>query len=406
MAVESKTAACGQATAADGPAVEEPAKPMPGAGGGRRRPWHRPWPRAAGVVTVVVLAVVLVAVGGAVAVVAKGGEASASPPPPAAPNDDLGRAVDPKTDIGDPYVLTGRHLDYLYSSAFIPPDLSTPATDTGPHLPVRTFRVLGHWIRTTDAMPTLPAWAANWLWNPTVRYVDGRYVMWFTALSKTAPRLPTGTMPRCLGYATSQQPLGPFVAAATPAICTLTRFGAIDPQTLVTSSGQEWLYWKSDSNSVVTAHMPTEIWAQKLAGNGVTRVGSPVGLMSNTQAWEGTLVESPQMVVAHGRYYLFFSGNTSRANGNGIGVATCRGPAGPCSDDNVGPWLGGWAGARSVGEESLFSQDGATWLLYSPNQGQFPSESFLTLMVSRVAFGPNGPYVASFARLPSVPTAR
>lgn len=388
------TAGGGVAIATDAPASSQGAPPGGGehAEGwrarrrqrrsGRRGSWQRP---------VLVAFAVLVAAQ-VVLVVVEWHQAGHSGPstaslPPAAPNDALGRAVDTKTIIADPQVLIGHHVDYMYASS------------TGfhaPNVPVRTFRTMGKWLTSTDALPTLPAWAGSWVWNPDVRYVQGRYVMWFTALDEQMALPTTGIPPRCLGWATSRTPLGPFVASSTPAICQMDRFGAIDPRTLVTPSGQEWLYWKSDSNAVPNAHMPTEMWAQRLAPDGVTREGHPIPLLSNTKPWEGILVESPQMVRAGKHYYLFFSGNASRTPQNGIGVATCRGPGGPCRDPAQGPWLGTSPQSPTAGEESLYSQDGKTWLLYTPIG---PIQS---LEVSRVAFGPHGPYVAAFRHLPSV----
>lgn len=338
--------------------------------------WVRPF---------LVAAVALVATQAALVEVAGDGTSASVLPAPAAVTD-LGRPVDPTTMIADPDVLAGRRVDYLYSSA------------TGyspPYLPVRAFHVLGRWGGATDAMPTLPAWAGSWIWNPDVRRVRGRYVMWFTAPLKGSELPTTRGPPRCLGWATSASPLGPFVPAPRPSVCQVEWGGAIDPQTLVAPGGHEWLYWKSDGNSVPRAHRPTVIWAQRLAADGVTRLGRPVALLTNRQPWEGTVVEAPQMVRRGGRYYLFFSGNVSGGTANGIGVAPCRGPGGPCANEATGPWLGTAQESRAVGEESLFSQDGATWMLYSP-QGVFQ-----TLMVSRVAFGPRGPYVASFHRLPA-----
>lgn len=349
----------------------------------RRREKHSRWPLRLLVIAVLLLA----AESGYLAVewgkITRPRSSSALPTP--ASNLDLGRIIDPGTLIADPDVLTGPKVDYLYSSE---------SNFTPPYIPVRTFTVFGKWGKPLDAMPQLPVWANSWVWNPNVRFVRGRYVMWFTATWK-AVALSTGAPPRCLGWATSSSPLGPFVPASGPAICQVNRFGAIDPDTLVAPTGQEWLYWKSDSNAVPAAHMPTVIWAQKLAANGITREGKAVEILSNTQPWEGTVVEAPQMVFARGHYYLFFSGNVSGTTLNGIGMVTCRGPAGPCDNDAYGPWLGTSPQTRAVGEEYLFNSNDKTWLLYSPHR------LFQVLMISRVAFGPNGPYVASFHHLPS-----
>jgi len=306
--------------------------------------------------------------------------------PPPAPNTALAQRVDPSTAIADPMILVGKSVDYMYASE---------NGDTPPHIPVREFTTFGTWGPPVDAMPTQPAWAGPWLWNPDVRYVQGRYVMWFTGPEAGVALPRTGAMPRCLGWATAKSPLGPFTPSPKPAICQFNQFGSIDPRTLVAPGGQEWLYWKSDDNAVLAAGKPTIIWAQRLAANGITLLGNPIDLMSNSRPWEGHIVESPQMVEVGGHYYMFFSGNVSGSSQNGIGLAPCAGPAGPCDNSSNGPWLGSNTLSQGLGEESLFTQNGRTWLLYSP------SGMAQTLALALVAFGPNGPYVAQFHHLPT-----
>jgi arabinan endo-1,5-alpha-L-arabinosidase len=224
----------------------------------------------------VVAAALVVAQGALVNVHLGRGSPSTLPVP--APASALGRAVDPKAMIADPDVLVGRRADYLYSSA------------TGyspPYLPVRTFHVLGRWGPPADAMPSLPAWADSWIWNPDVRLVGGRYVMWFTAPLRGTALPTTRGPPRCLGWATASSPLGPFRPAAEPSVCQMGWFGAIDPQTVTAPGGQQWLYWKSDGNSVPRAQRPTIIWAQRLAADGVTLEGRRVAILSDRQPWEG-----------------------------------------------------------------------------------------------------------------------
>jgi hypothetical protein len=371
-----------------GDAVDAPPAP-PGRRGAKARPAQRSWTDR-----LLVTCFVLILVEGALISVSLQRTSQPGPAdaigttlPPAASNIDLGRSVDPTTLIPDPDVVTSTGIDYLYAGE---------ANFTPPHIPVRTFRVLGTWLQTVDAMPALPAWAGAWVWNPDVRYEGGRYVMWFTAFTNSH-RLPiTGIRPRCLGWAVSKSPLGPFVPSATPAVCQLNLYGAIDPRTFVAPGGQEWLYWKSDGNAVLADPLPTTIWAQRLAPDGTTLEGQPVAIMTNSQSWEGRVVESPQMEYANGHYYLFFSGNVSGSTLNGIGMAPCKGPAGPCRNTSNGPWLSSSPQNEAVGEESLYTQGATTWLMYSPRGfGQ-------TLSIARVAFGPTGPYIAAFSHLPSV----
>jgi hypothetical protein len=309
--------------------------------------------------------------------------------PPPAPNSVVGETIAPSEAVSDPFVMTAPNLDYLYSSGF---------GASGPNVPLRTFQNIEQLSSVSDAMPQAPSWAqgARSFWGPDVRKVGNVYVMWFTGLWKNT--MPTGGFPRCIGVATSSSPYGPFVdPAPAPAICQLNDFGDIDPRTFVDPSGQEWLYWKSDDNAGNTPQLVriTKFWAQKLAPDGTTLEGSPTIIYQADKDWQVGTVEAPQMVLDHGRYYLFFSGNSSASAASGIGLGTCAGPAGPCQSPYPGPWVGSNPQGAGPGEISLFQQGGNTWLLYTPHAIYTPY-SAPQLAVARVAFGPDGPYVARF----------
>jgi beta-xylosidase len=255
-----------------------------------------------------------------------------------------------------------------------------------------------------DALPKLPPWTDGWTWAPDVRHVDGRYVMWFSA-PDVQDVLGTGAQAKCIGMAVASSPLGPFVPDATPALCGPS--GSIDPRTFVASDGQLWLYWKADINAAwgpaqdpdSPANMPTTLWAQRLAANDMTLIGQPQEILTATQPWEHKLIEAPDMVEHDHHYYLFFSTNPSYQDSEGIAVAFCHGPAGPCEEPYNGPLLGSNTLGLGPGEESLFTQDGATWVLYSPTGVGF----FRQMAVARIAFGPSGPYVAEFGgRVPGI----
>jgi hypothetical protein len=309
--------------------------------------------------------------------------------PPPAPSYAEGRLVRPyDVSLADPSVMIGRHRDYLYTSA---------AGFDPPNIPVRAFTDLEHLGPQTDAMPTLPPWTNGFTWSPDVRRVGGHYVMWFTA-PDVSDVLPTGQPAKCLGVAIADTPLGPFVPDHQPDVC--GPWGSIDPRTFVAATGQLWLDWKADTNASWGAsqdpnqpqNTPTALYAQRLEPNGTTLEGHAHELLAATAPWEHKLVEAPDMVRAKGRYYLFFSANPSYQDGNGIGVALCQGPAGPCREPFAGPIVGSTPLGLGPGEESLFTQDGATWLLFSPNG----TGTYRQLAVARVAFTAKGPYVSTF----------
>ena len=241
-------------------------------------------------------------------------------------------------------------------------------------------------------MPTLPAWSWGWIWTEDVDRTPSGYVMWFTSESVTK-RMPNGAFAQCIGEATADSPLGPFTAAPQPVIC--NQWGSIDPRMFTDTDGQKYLIWKADTNADHTQVIPTPIYSQRLAADGTTLVGSPVQIAVSSQPWEAGLIESPDLVLLGGRYELFFSGNQAIGPANGIGMATCQGPDGPCSGSAPAAFLATNSQGQGPGEESLYQQGGATWLLYSPNAvgGHY---LYRPLAVARVASGRNGPYLATF----------
>lgn len=91
---------------------------------------------------------------------------------------------------------------------------------------------------------------------------------------------------------------------------------------------------------------PTPIKIQELAADGLSVVGSPTTILTNTLGWEGALVEGPWMIERGGTFYLFYSGNGYASPSYGVGVARADSPLGPFTKAS-GPILtskGDWAG--------------------------------------------------------------
>jgi arabinan endo-1,5-alpha-L-arabinosidase len=316
----------------------------------------------------------------------KAAPAAAKTDPPPARNTGIGKSF--RGDlISEPDVMPTDTIDYLYSSG---------AGGT-PHIPMRTFTTMGAWSNVYDVLPAMPPWAlSTWpVWSPDVRKVGRNYVMWFAAYWKAAPGYRAGSAPLCLGVATSSSPFGPFVSQArVPTVCQLSNFGDLDPRT-VEIGKQEWLLWKSDDNSEAWTGKPCKIFIERLGSDGRTLKGRPTQIYQSSAPWEGNLVESPDMVKQGNRYWLFFSGNASKSPTSGVGLASCRPPPGPCTSIGAGPWLGSNLSGAGPDEESLFQQDGAEWLLYTPHALYYPF-AFPILAVARVAFSEGVPYVATF----------
>ena len=358
-----------------------------------RRGW-RQLPKASVLWTVVVVTVVAtqVVVG---SVHTAGGQtgggvtrsptASAAPPPSASP-DAPGRTIlSGPWDATDPYMLTiGDHY-FLYTSE----------GETFMNVPLRIASRLGHWGAAIDVLPQLPGWAQGGLtWAPDVHKVSGGWALYFTSLLR-------GVTPftHCIGSAFSSSPEGPFVASPHPFICQRDHRGSIDAR-VVALGNRLVMLWKSDDNANPSVPGPdqggyTGIFAQNLSANGKTLLGSPVKILSPSEPWEGTIVESPDMIEAWGTYWLFFSGNWYNSPSYAIGVAACDSPLGPCADSNPTPFLGSNLQGVGPGESSLFEDGSAVYLLYNPFKANDPGPVVpRPVSMARVGFAPDGPYLA------------
>ncbi len=133
-----------------------------------------------------------------------------------------------------------------------------------------------------DALPKPPSWVKpnvgdgrKFVWAPTVRKVNGVYLMMFTA-SRRQGRA-------CIGAAVSNTAAGPFTAIDDDPWCETA--GLLDPQLFVNADGRIWVYYSRQ-----IAPTFSEIRAQQitLGGSGlnrtVNRVGSAKRILTMDQA--------------------------------------------------------------------------------------------------------------------------
>ena len=233
---------------------------------------------------------------------------------------------------------------------------------------------LTQWTAVGNALPTLPAWATpDDTWAPSVAEVNGQFLLYYAVdVASSATE--------CISVATANSPAGPFVDNSTsPLECQTPLGGSIDPSSFTDANGAMYLVWKSNDAN------PSKIWAEQLdpAGTGFAPGANPSALLSADQAWEAGTVEAPDMVVANGRYFLFFSGNNWNSANYAVSVATCSGPTGPCSDATTGPILSSGPGVAGPGGESVFTDtSGSYWVAFHawvPGAVGFPNSRDLYL---------------------------
>ncbi len=308
---------------------------------------------------------------------------SATAPLPTSTASAPGTQVTGGPEQSDPFLTTagGRYL--LLTSGSDWPDTV--------NVPVSTSVDFLHWTPPVDALPVLPAWAApGFTWAPDLHRFGSRYALYFTAM--LAGHSPPS---ECIGSAFSSSPTGPFTADPTPFICQLDQGGDIDPRVFVDADGTPWMVWKTDQN-IGGANTPTKLWSERLSADGTQLLGSPSFLLSPDEAWQGTIVEAPDMVEVDGAYWVVYSGNWYNQPAYAIGAARCDGPAGPCRDVSPTPLLASNLQGQGPGEASVFHDDAGVWLLYSPWRSAAPlPELSRPVYVTRLGFGASGPYLAA-----------
>ncbi len=239
---------------------------------------------------------------------------------------------------------------------------------------------LVHWSVVGDALPSLPIWAIpDFTWAPGVIQIGGSFDLYYAAVVAGS----TGGE-ECISVATATQPQGPFVDASTaPLECQAALGGSVDPSPFVDANGTMYLQWKS----VGAGGQPATIWSEELDATGTGFAGgpsaTPTALITADQAWEAGVVEAPDLVTDAGRYFLFYSGNNWDSADYGVGVATCTGPLGPCTDSSSQPILAGGPGMEGPGGASIFADaSGTAWIAfdaYLPGAVGFPHSRDLYL---------------------------
>ena len=239
-------------------------------------------------------------------------------------------------DFPDPTILVDGTSTYAYSTAL--DYMATPGISS---------IAITHWSSYWDAMPQVPSWATWWsTWAPSVAVnAAGGFVEFYATLDKEL-----GT--HCIGHAVSASPTGPFVDTSTgPIVCQQSLGGSIDPSVFTDASGQHYLLWKSDGNSIGLA---SQIWSAPIDPNLDALTGNPVAVLTNDQAWQEGVVENPDMVEVNGTYHLFYSGGAYSTASYATGVANCITPLGPCTDGSANPVLTSAPGMAGPGGAATF----------------------------------------------------
>jgi hypothetical protein len=218
------------------------------------------------------------------------------------------------------------------------------------------------------------------LWAPGVAKVGTRWVMFYALRVDASGR-------RCIFYATSPTPDGPFLEPRA-FYCSNDTFGSIDPQPFTDTDGTTYLIWKDEG---MVNQYGQRLWARRIAMTDSTTVSFVPGtsaalLLESDDDWEAYVAENPSVVRYQGDLLLFYSGNQWNSDGYAVGAATCSTLVGGNSEPRCvrradNPILTRTVGRKGIGgATALIGAQGQLLLgyhwwneLYAPDYPAFPA---------------------------------
>jgi beta-xylosidase len=252
-------------------------------------------------------------------------------------------------NFADPAVLKVGDTWYAYATG-----------DLVVNLQVARSSDLVRWERLDDALPELPEWSVlqkGLTWAPEVAKTPAGFVLYYTLRDAASGR-------QCISVAVGERPEGPFRDSRDrPLVCQARLGGSIDPHRFVDLDGTAYLLWKNDGNC---CGQPTELWAQRLDGDGLKLTGTPASLgVRNDAAWEGDLVEAPTLWRDNDTYFLLYSANDYGSPSYAVGYATATKVLGPYHDGPGSPILRSRGKAAGPGGQAVVTDSqGGLWLAY------------------------------------------
>lgn len=197
----------------------------------------------------------------------------------------------------------------------------------------------------TDATRPGYATATAGLWAPDVRYIAGRYVMYFTVTDTT---LNPGD-DSAIGAAEAPSPEGPWTPVAAPVVAPRPGNGGFlwtfDPSGFTDVEGNRYLYYGSYNGGV---------WVTRVSDDGLTAAGT-ARMVAIDNKFEGAHV-----IRRDGWYYLMASSANccaGPATGYSVFAGRSRSPLGPFVDAEGTALVASRAGGTIV-----VTQNGNRWI--------------------------------------------
>lgn len=243
-----------------------------------------------------------------------------------------------------------------------------------------------------------PVWAKDNMWAPELHYVNGRYIVYFTARDYMGRTV--------IGAALAQtnDPFGPYKDIGRPLIVSAESLGgAIDPHYFKDpQSGRDYLLWKED---VTLAFPASIIYIRELHSSGIYFQGPPRELLKSSLEnllEERLVAEAPWMMFRGGNYYLFYSSAWTTEMKYHIRVAVSRSPTGPFFRGPTPVITTDWDSMHqghncsfvAPGHGSVVDVDGDWWLYYHAwINGKMNSQPGRLMMMDKIEWEDGWPVV-------------
>ncbi|WP_229669652.1 family 43 glycosylhydrolase [Microlunatus endophyticus] len=227
-----------------------------------------------------------------------------------------------------------------------------------------------HWqyrgtVFTDRTRPSYATGSAG-LWAPDIRYIDGRYVLYFAVTDTT---LNADGADNAIGVATAPNPDGPWTATDAPIIKPRLAsggyfLGTIDPAGFTDVDGRNYLYFGGFNGG---------IWVAKVSADGLTADTNYTQITIDNR-YEGGYV------IRHGGWYYFMGSVANCCAGPTTGYSVyagrSRSPLGPFVDQDGQSLLDPYVGGTNVimqngntyigpGHNAIATDaQGRTWIVY------------------------------------------
>ena len=252
------------------------------------------------------------------------------------------------TGIGDPQILLHNGKYYCYATSHPKGFLARESDD------------LICWSEPVICFDASDNWGDNSYWAPEVVYLNGRFIMHYTARDVKK----NDTL--YLGVAVADSPLGPFRDVHGAPMFDFG-YAAIDGSVLITEEGNYLYYSRDCSQNVIDGIHTSQIYCVMLDETLTRTVSEPKLMTTPVYDWEllslpsGFVWNEGPTVIKYGDGYLMnYSANCYATNDYSVCIATAEHPMGPWKKSpEANPVLRERDGLFGAGHNAFFtSKDG------------------------------------------------